>query len=127
MYGLCQVHQEIPNSVPPFRPILSAINTPKFLIPILEPLTKNEYVLKEPFSFSEEIRNSNMYMATFDVVSLSTNISLDGTIEICVNKLYPEKNMKVNGLRRNEFRNLLLLAIYFSQIDGVGQYIYMLS
>ena len=39
------------NNLPKFRPILSAINTPgynlaKFLIPILEPLTHNEFTIK---------------------------------------------------------------------------------
>ena len=40
MYGLCKFHKDIDNC-PPFRPILSAINTPtyklaKFLVPILK-------------------------------------------------------------------------------------------
>ena len=137
MYGLCKVHKGTDNGIPPFRPILSAISTPtynlaKFLISILEPLTKNEFVIKDSFSFSEDIRkqNTKSYMTTFDVESLFTNIPLNETIEICVNKLYPRKNMKVNGLRKNEFRNLLELATkkslfvfngqYFSQTDGVA-------
>ena len=101
IYGLCKVHKEIQKVVPPFRPIFSAINTPtfqltKFLIPILE------YVLDDSFSFSQDIRreDTNSYMTTFDVESLFTNIPLDETIQICVSKLYPKKNMKVNGLRK---------------------------
>ena len=53
MHGLCKVHQEYSwvhkqeaDSCPLFRPILSALQTPiydlaKFLIPILDNLTKN--------------------------------------------------------------------------------------
>ena len=47
MYGLYKVHKRVSDGCPPFRPILSAINTPtyqlaKFLIPLLEPITKND-------------------------------------------------------------------------------------
>ena len=37
-------------------------------------------------------------MTTFDVESLFTIVPLDETVEICVSKLYPKKNMKVNSL-----------------------------
>ena len=48
--------------MPKFKPILSAINTPgynlaKFLIPTLEPLTQNEFMVEDSFSFAKEIRN----------------------------------------------------------------------
>ena len=60
MYGLCKVHKDIIDNCPPFRPILSAINTPtyklaKFLVPILKSLDSNEYMVKDSFAFSEEI------------------------------------------------------------------------
>ena len=58
MYGLCKVHKDIDNC-PPFRSILSAINTPtyklaKFRVPILKSLTSNEYTVKDSFAFAEE-------------------------------------------------------------------------
>ena len=60
MYGLCKVHKDIINNCPPFRPILSAINTPtyklaEFLVPILKSLTSNEYTVKGSFAFAREI------------------------------------------------------------------------
>ena len=62
MYGLCKVHKGItPNdSVPPFRPILSAIGTcsynlAKFFVPLLKQYTINEYTVKDSFSFCKEI------------------------------------------------------------------------
>ena len=60
MYGLCKVHKQEVDGCPPFRPILSALQTPryniaKFLVPILDTLTKNEYTVKDSFYFAEEI------------------------------------------------------------------------
>ena len=47
MYGLCKSVKDIIDNCQPFRPILSAINTPtyklaKFLVPILNFLIRNE-------------------------------------------------------------------------------------
>ena len=60
MYGNCKVHKQQVDGCPPFRPILSALQTPtynlaKFLVPLLNPLTKNEYTVKDSFQFVEEI------------------------------------------------------------------------
>ena len=54
MYGLAKVHKIVRDGLPSFRPIFSAIGTPtykpaKFLVPILEPLTTNEYTIKDSF------------------------------------------------------------------------------
>ena len=54
MYGLCKVRKDIIDNCPPFRTILSAINTPifelaKFLVTILKSLTSNEYTVKDSF------------------------------------------------------------------------------
>ena len=48
MYELCKVHKDIINNCKPFRPNLSAINTPtyklaKVLVPILKSLTRYKY------------------------------------------------------------------------------------
>ena len=47
-------------TVPLFRPILSTLKTPtyylaNYLAPISNPLTKNEYTVKDSFQFAEEI------------------------------------------------------------------------
>ena len=60
MYGLCKVHKDSIDSFPPFRPILSAMNTTtyklaKFLVPILKSLSSNECTVKESFAFAGEI------------------------------------------------------------------------
>ena len=74
LYGLCKIHKSIVDGVTPFRPILSAIGTPtsklaKCFVPLLEPLTCNQYTIKVSFSFFEELKhfNTNLIMASFDV------------------------------------------------------------
>ena len=81
MYGSAKVHKIVTDGLPSFRPILSAIGTPtyklaKFLVPVLELLTTNEYTIKDSFTFSEELQSfdSKLVMASFDIESLFTNI-----------------------------------------------------
>ena len=138
MYGSCKVHKVQTNGVelPPFRPILSAIRTcaynlARFFVPILKEYTINEYTVKDSFSFAEEIveQDSKLYMVSFDVESLFTNIPLDETIDICVDRVYHRKKI-VKGLLKRHFKQLLTHATkssyflfngtYYSQIDGVA-------
>ena len=136
MYGSCKVHKASVGNYPPFRPILSALNTPtyklaKFLVRILKPLTTNEFPVKDSFHFAEKIvdQQHDLFMASLDVDSLFTNIPLEETIEICTNELFKESET-VEGLSKTEFKELLSLATKYShfifdgtlynQIDGVA-------
>lgn len=91
----------------PLRPILSAINTAnyniaKFLVPILAPLTKNEYTVTDSFQFVNELKNlsfPNCTIASFDVKSLFTQIPLDETINICMEELFAEEEI-VHGFNK---------------------------
>ena len=72
LYGRAKMHKPIKDGGPPFRPILSDIGTPtyklaKFLVPLLAPLTSNEYTIKDSFPFAEELLSfdSNLVMASF--------------------------------------------------------------
>ena len=52
MYGSCKVYKRCVDDSPPFRLILSALQTTtyklaKYLVPILEPLTNNKYTVKD--------------------------------------------------------------------------------
>ena len=83
LYGRAKIYKPFEDGVLPFRPILSDIGTPKyklakFFVPLLAPLTSNEYTIKNSFSFAEELLSfdSNLVMASFDVESLFTNIPL---------------------------------------------------
>ena len=138
MYGLCKIHKDTTNGreLPPFRPILSAIFTctyflAKFFVPVLKEYTINTYTIKDSFTFAEEVaeQNAGLYMVSFDVESLFTNIPLDETINICLDRLYTRKK-KVRGLLKRHFKELLTLAtksscflfngVYYSQVDGVA-------
>ena len=98
---------------------------------ILKPLANNEYTVKDSFSFVHEILSlSNVkFMASFDVISLFTNIPLEQTLEICLDKLFTNCN-KVHNLTRRQLKKLLIHAVkqnhfmfegkMFDQIDGVA-------
>ena len=60
MNVLCKVHNQEVDGCPSFTPILSALQTPtynlaKFLVPILNSLTRNGYTVKDSFHFAEEV------------------------------------------------------------------------
>ena len=136
LYGRSKIHKSVKDSVPPFRPILSAIGTTtckvsKYFVPLLTPLTLNEYTIKDSFSFAEELLNyeSNLIMASFDVESLFTNIPLQETIDLCVELLFNDKP-NIDGFTKTDFHELLTVTIslslilfdgeYYKQIDGVA-------
>ena len=85
---------------------MTASNTPtyklaKCLVPILKPLTTNEFTLKDSFHFAEEIvdQQHDLFMGSLDVDSLFTNITLEETIKICTNL----KSKTVECLNKTEF------------------------
>ena len=109
MYGSAKVHKFVTDGLPSFRPILSAINTPtyklaKFLAPMLEPLTTNEYTIKDSFTFAEELQSFDfkLAMASFDIETLFTNIPLQKTTDLCVENLFKDKT-HVDNLLKNFF------------------------
>ena len=115
LYGLPKVHKI--NC--PIRPILSAIGTfnyniAKFLVPILNPLTQNEYTVKNSTEFAKELNSLTLsepfFLASFDVKSLFTNIPLDETIEICISES-TRLNLIPYGLTKKQYRILLELAV----------------
>ena len=103
LYWLCKVHKGSDDQSPPFRPILSAINTPShkianFLVPMVSELTKNKYVSKDSFEFAKNVREQSpdLFMDTFDIDSLYTNLPLEETFDICVkNCLVGRKSTRV--------------------------------
>ena len=83
----------------PMRPIVSSIGTysyelSKYLVDMLKPLTTNDYTIKVSFSFVNELNpvTNVPFMSSFDVTSRFTNIPLEETIEICLNKLYSDND-----------------------------------
>ena len=110
---------------------MTASNTPtyklaKCLVPILKPLTTNEFTLKDSFHFAEEIvdQQHDLFMGSLDVDSLFTNIPLEGTIEICTNELFKESET-VEGLSKllsltTKDSHFIFDGRLYKQIDGVA-------
>ena len=60
LYGLAKIHKTLKDRPPSFRPILSATGVSiyklaQFCDQLLKPLTKNEYTVKDSFSFAKEV------------------------------------------------------------------------
>ena len=136
MYGSPKVYKPVTNNCPKFCPILSTTGTPtyklaKFLVPILSPLTSNEFSVHDSFSFADEGSSfcPDHFMTSFDVESFFTNIPLNKVIDVCIDDLCCDNNTFQN-LDCNEMRELLTLAAYdsffifgqvmYRQIDGVA-------
>ena len=139
LYGLPKIHKPDFSSKFQFRPIFAAYKTPsynlaKYLVPILNPLTTNQYTVENSYKFAEEIQDqdgaSGLVMASFDVENLFTNIPLQETIQIIIKQLFTCPTDNVMGLTRDDFIQLLDLSVsnsFFlfnnklvSQVDGLG-------
>ena len=134
MYGLPKVHK----SGTPLRPILRTIGTPgyalaKELCDILSPLCVNSHRLSDSFSFVNSVNDLSfsfpVTMCSFDVSSLFTNVPLEETIEIAINRLFSEGH-DTHGMDRATISSLLQFAAkdccfifnnrFYCQIDGVA-------
>ena len=122
-YGLPKVHK----SGCPFRPIVSPFNTynyhlASYLVRIFQPMSTNEFTVKDSFSFAEwakSYNHNNEFMCSFNVSSLFTNAPLDETIQICIDKLYALPNPP--KLPRLVLKNLLVFATKRSHFMLDGQ------
>ena len=123
------------DSFPKLRPIVSSIDTfnynlAHFLCNLLSSLVSNDYSCKDTFSFVSQIKNTNLskiFLVSYDVTSLFTNIPLQETIVIAINLIfnhYPNLNIP-----RKELKKLLLFATsqthsfnsnFYNQIDRVA-------
>ena len=83
----------------PLRPILAAYKTTmfklgKFLIPILEPFTVNEYTLKNSYHFYKDLNDfkprAGNFMVSFGVSSLYTNVPVTETIAILLDRIFKD-------------------------------------
>jgi len=80
----------------------------------LKPLSINEYTITDAFRFSEEIRNSPIgdddILVSFNVPSLFTNVPLNETINILVDKAFASDWLNQTydlNLRKDQLARLL--------------------
>ena len=124
------------NGFSKLKPILSAPRTgtckwAKYFVPLLQHLTSNKLILKNPFEFAKIIceQNAGLFMASSDVDSLYTNVPLKETINICVNELF-KSNSNIHGLHKKQITKMLSLTTresiilfdmaFYTQADGVA-------
>ena len=87
----------------------------KFFVPLLHPISSNPLTVTDTFSFVKEIpilpfNTNNVIMASFDITSLFTNIPLDETIDIIVNKCF-SNTYRFHGFTQQQFTNLLTMTV----------------
>ena len=139
-HGSAKVHKEF-TRIPPLRPIVDTIGSThygvgKYLSNLLNPLTLNQYHLKDSFDAAEKIKaiptqllDEGYQFVSFDVKSLFTNVPLDKTIQIILDRIYND-NIISTSLKRRTLKKLLkdtcsktafmLDGIIYEQIDGVS-------
>ena len=94
LYSLSKVHK----AGCPFYPIVSSVNTynynlASYLVGILQPISTNQHTVKDSFTCSfadwaKTYKHNNGITCSLDVTSLFTNVPLDETMQICLNRLY---------------------------------------
>ena len=93
------------------RPIVSSTvtfncNLAHFLCDLLSLLVPNDYSCKDTLSFVPQINNVNLskiFLVSYDITSLFTNIPLQKTINIAINlifKLNPKLNITIKELKK---------------------------
>ena len=139
-HGSAKIHKEF-DKIPPLRPIVDTTGSThygvgKFLTSLLNPLTQNEYHLKDSFTAAERIKQipANLYdegykLVSFDVKSLFTNVPLDKTIQVILDRVYNQKQITTT-LKKNTLRKLirdtcsktafLSGGVIYEQKDGVS-------
>ena len=102
----------------------------KFCDKLLKPITFNECIIKDSFSFAKRVDefDPNVVLASFYVKSLFTNIHLTETISLCV-KNFHRNITHIDSLSKSSFRMLLEMTMfesffifdqkYYEQCDGV--------
>ena len=118
-YGLPKTHKSDFADNYHLWPIFAAYNCAsyklsKFLVPVLSHFTTNDYTVDNSFIFCQKIsavqNADNLFMTSFDVENLFTNIPLHETITICLDYLFPDDSSNVLGLSRKLFKTLLELS-----------------
>ena len=106
------------------------------MLNLLNPLCLNEYHLKDSFHAAEKIKaippqyfDDGYQFVSFDVKSLFTNVPLEKTIKVIMNRIYTEKKISTT-LKQRTLKKLIkdtcsktafmLDGIIYEQTDGVS-------
>ena len=117
-YGTAKIHKLSPDDTInklPLRPTISNIGTAtyhlsKYLAQLLSPLSESEYTIKSTKHFVEKIKIEHIpndyLLVSFDVKLLFTNVPLDETITIILNRIYAENEISTD-ITKSEMKELL--------------------
>ena len=115
-HGLPKIHKAF-HQLPKFRPIIDTTGTThysvgKFISELLQPLTLNEFTLKDTFDAANRIQAISPALfaegyefVSFDVESLFTNVPLQRTLKIIIDRIYNKKLVKTK-LKKSTLRKL---------------------
>ena len=139
-HGLPKIHKKF-DMLPKFRPIIDTTATAyahvgRFLSTLLQPLTINEFSLKDSFDGAERISSipkdllkEGYKFISFDVISLFTNVPLDYTVKIILDRIYKHNIISTN-LNKRTLKKLILDSCrktifsfnnkFYKQVDGVS-------
>ena len=139
-HGLPKIHKKF-DLLPKFRPIIDTTGTAyshvgRFLSTLLQPLTINDYSLKDSFEAAErinlipkELLNDGYKLISFDVVSLFTNVPLLYTVNIILDRIFNDNLINTN-LSKRTLKKLILDSCrktifsfngkLYKQVDGVS-------
>ena len=99
--------------LPKFRPIMDTVGSShyhvgKYLIGLPNPLTSNEFTSKDSFDAAERIKRTPKELfddgyafVSFDVTSLFTNVPLERTINIVLDRIYNQHVVTSNSSKRS--------------------------
>ena len=139
MYGLPKLHKKfvVEGKMPHFRPINSSIGCynyglAKFLSKMLDPYVSKKHSASDTFNFLKNLNEQNreeVFMVSYDVTSLYTNILLNDTIQIAVDKIFEAEHTKLK-ISKIELTKLFEFATsgthfqfngqMYDQVDGVS-------
>ena len=109
----------------------------KWLDEKLKPLSINQYTISDVFQFTEEIQHlpidENDFLVSYDVTALFTNVPLDQTIHLLMDKAFDDNwfnNIHNLDITKDDLIELLSVATknqlfqlngkLYEQIDGVA-------
>ena len=116
-HGFPKIHKAF-HQLPKFRPIIDTTGTThysvgKFISELLQPLTLNEFTLKDTFDAANRIQAISPTLfaegyefVSFDVESLFTNVPLQRTLKIIIDRIYNKKLVKTK-LKKSTLRKLI--------------------
>ena len=113
----------------------------KWLAELLKPVLNkySAHATKDTFEFVDDVRefgqqqaenSGSLFLCSFDVVSLFTNVPLKETIDICIQSLYHDDEISAPQIPQDLFKKLLFKATsdvqfsfnghMYAQRDGVA-------